>query len=40
MQSVPVEPALPSVNEPGEADIILDYLASNPQQKALLARIL
>lgn len=40
MQSVPVEPTLPSVNEPGEADIILDYLSSHPEQKALLEKIL
>ena len=40
MQSVPVEPTLPSVNEPAEANIILSYLAENPQQAALLKRVL
>ena len=40
MQSVPVEPSLPSVNEPSEAGIILDYLSEHPEQKALLAKIL
>jgi len=40
MQSVPVAPTLPSVNEPAEAGIILDYLARHPEQSVLLAKIL
>jgi 3-deoxy-manno-octulosonate cytidylyltransferase (CMP-KDO synthetase) len=40
MQSVPVEPTLPSVNEPVEANIILSYLTENPQQAALLKRVM
>jgi 3-deoxy-manno-octulosonate cytidylyltransferase (CMP-KDO synthetase) len=40
LQSVPVEPSLPSVNEPGEADIIVEYLQSHPMQKLLLDKIL
>lgn len=40
LQSVPVEPSLPSVNEPEEANIIVDYLSSNTVQKELLGKIL
>lgn len=40
MQSVAVAPTLPSVNEPAEAGIILDYLAEHPEQTALLTSIL
>lgn len=40
MQSVPVAPTLPSVNEPEEANIILEYLESSQQQKALLEKTL
>lgn len=38
--SVPVEESLPSVNEPHEADIVLEYIQSTPEQKRLLDRIL
>lgn len=40
MMSVPVEPSLPSVNEPGEADIVLNYIESIKEQKLLLDTIL
>lgn len=40
MISVPVEESLPSVNEPHEADIVLDYIREDDEQRALLARIL
>ncbi len=40
MMSVPVEPSLPSVNEPGEADIVLEYIKSNETQTSLLKQIL
>lgn len=36
MQSVPFHESLPSVNEPEEADIVIDYIRQNPQQQALL----
>lgn len=38
--SVNVSPSLPSVNEPDEAEVVLDYLRSNAEQKTLLERIL
>lgn len=38
--SVPVSPSLPSVNEPGEAGIVLDYIQQNDEQRALLEKIL
>jgi 3-deoxy-manno-octulosonate cytidylyltransferase (CMP-KDO synthetase) len=40
LRSVPVSPSLPSVNEPGEADIVLDYIRRNADQQALLNKIL
>ncbi len=40
MVSVPVDSALPSVNEPHEADIVLNSLAENSVQKALLEKVL
>ena len=40
MESVPVFPSLPSVNEPAEADIVLEYIASIPEQVMLLNKIL
>lgn len=40
MVSVPVEAALPSVNEPHEADIVLGALAEDPVQKELLEKVL
>lgn len=38
--SVNVSPSLPSVNEPDEAEIVLDYLRSNAEQRTLLERTL
>ncbi len=40
MESVPVFPSLPSVNEPAEVDIIFEYIASVPEQGRLLNEIL
>jgi len=40
LQSVAVEPSLPSVNEPHEAEIILDYISNNVEQKILLEKIM
>lgn len=40
LKSVPVEPSLPSVNEPHEAGIVLDYVRENQEQQGLLARVL
>jgi len=40
LQCVSVEPSLPSVNEPHEADIVLDYIQHHPEQKALLEMII
>lgn len=40
LKSIPVSPSLPSVNEPGEAFIVLDYIRNNPEQMALLERVL
>lgn len=39
LQSVPVVPSLPSVNEPHEADVVLEYIRQDPEQKALLKKI-
>lgn len=39
LHSVEVEPSLPSVNEPHEVDIILDYIDKNEEQNALLKKI-
>jgi 3-deoxy-manno-octulosonate cytidylyltransferase (CMP-KDO synthetase) len=39
LQSVPVVPSLPSVNEPHEADVVLKYIQQDPEQKALLEKI-
>ena len=38
--SVPVDPSLPSVNEPHEVETVLDYLHTNEEQKRLLQQIL
>lgn len=38
--SVPVAPSLPSVNEPQEADIMLNYMQSNAEQKKFLELVL
>lgn len=40
LRSIPVSPSLPSVNQPDEADIVLDYIRHNAEQRALLERIL
>jgi 3-deoxy-manno-octulosonate cytidylyltransferase (CMP-KDO synthetase) len=40
MQSVPVSPSLPSVNEPGEAAVVLESLRDDPEQQDLLRRTL
>jgi 3-deoxy-manno-octulosonate cytidylyltransferase (CMP-KDO synthetase) len=40
LQSVPVSPSLPSVNEPDEADIVTDYIQSDREQQELLKRVL
>lgn len=40
LQSVPVHPSLPSVNEPDEAEIVLNYIRNNDEQRILLERIL
>jgi 3-deoxy-manno-octulosonate cytidylyltransferase (CMP-KDO synthetase) len=40
LKSVPVNESLPSVNEPSEADIVLEYIRNNPEQKTLLERII
>lgn len=39
LQAVPLSHALPSVNEPQEADIIIDYLNGDAEQSALLQQI-
>lgn len=36
MQAVPFDESLPSVNEPAEADIVLDYIKQHPEQRELL----
>lgn len=38
--SVAVSPSLPSVNEPAEAEIVLNYIENNMEQKDLLNKIL
>lgn len=40
LQSVCVDPSLPSVNEPHEADIVLKYIQHHPEQTALLEAII
>jgi 3-deoxy-manno-octulosonate cytidylyltransferase (CMP-KDO synthetase) len=40
MISVPVNPSLPSVNEPEEANLVLNYIENNEEQKKLLQEIL
>lgn len=40
MRSVPVSPSLPSVNEPEESQIVLDYIRQDAEQKGLLERVL
>jgi 3-deoxy-manno-octulosonate cytidylyltransferase (CMP-KDO synthetase) len=40
LSSIPLSPSLPSVNEPSEAEIVLDYIRSDSEQKQLLDKIL
>ncbi|MEE8056603.1 MAG: NTP transferase domain-containing protein [Pseudomonadales bacterium] len=40
LTSVPVSPSLPSVNEPEESEIVLNYILNNDEQRALLDQIL
>ena len=40
LQSVPVSPSLPSVNEPQEANLVLEYIEINVEQQKLLKQIL
>jgi 3-deoxy-manno-octulosonate cytidylyltransferase (CMP-KDO synthetase) len=40
LRSVPVEPSLPSINEPHEADVVVKYLEKNAEQRELLKRVL
>jgi 3-deoxy-manno-octulosonate cytidylyltransferase (CMP-KDO synthetase) len=40
LKSVPVSPSLPSINEPQEADIVLNYLRDNDEQRELLEKVL
>ncbi len=40
IRSIPVVPSLPSVNEPGEVDIVLNYLQSNLEQRTILKKII
>ncbi len=39
LQSVLVSPSLPSINEPHEVEVVLDYIRHNAEQRALLERI-
>lgn len=39
LESVPVSPSLPSVNEPQEADVVLEYINKNTEQRELLESI-
>ena len=39
LRSIPVSPSLPSVNEPDEAELVLNYIQHNTEQRALLKRI-
>jgi 3-deoxy-manno-octulosonate cytidylyltransferase (CMP-KDO synthetase) len=40
LRSIPVSPSLPSVNEPDEAGIVLDYIQNNTEQRSLLEQVL
>ncbi len=40
LYSVPVDSSPPSINEPHEADIVLDYLKNNSEQNTFLKQIL
>jgi 3-deoxy-manno-octulosonate cytidylyltransferase (CMP-KDO synthetase) len=39
IKSIAVEPSLPSVNEPGEVDIVLKYIQQNKEQTNLLEQV-
>jgi len=39
LMSVPVDTSLPSVNEPHEADMVLEHVLNDPDQRDLLARV-
>lgn len=40
LMSVSVSPSLPSVNEPDEAQVVVDYAKDNPEQGELLSAVL
>jgi len=40
LKSVPVSPSLPSVNEPNEVQVVLDYLKENMEQSDILKGLL
>ena len=40
LKSVPVSHSLPSINEPGEVDAVLEAIQSDSEQKSLLDRVL
>ena len=40
LRSVPVSPSLPSVNEPEESEVVLDYIRQHPEQQSLLKQVL
>jgi len=40
IKSIAVEPSLPSVNEPGEVDVVLTYIQQNKEQANLLVQII
>ena len=40
LHSVDVSPSLPSINEPNEVNIVLDYLKSHKEQQILLKKII
>ena len=40
LKSVPINTSLPSVNEPHEANIVMDYIESSDEQKNILNRII
>lgn len=40
LRSISVSPSLPSVNEPAEAGVVLDYIQQNDEQRMLLEQVL
>jgi 3-deoxy-manno-octulosonate cytidylyltransferase (CMP-KDO synthetase) len=40
MRSIPVNPSLPSINEPDEVKTVLAYIQSNEEQKKILEKVL